>query len=145
MSNSIISVNAVILTEDFQTFQSWNKTVHKSGNSKFHFACYIIYLSRARAHNRLESRYSNSSGGSYEDEKSESIWFSREWKYKLAALVQCVLAHTAHRDSHSCLSFGKSSKTRILSVSPWCSAFNPKTLVLIVTNPQPRHVCADWQ
>uniref|UniRef100_A0A8C4IA91 Furry homolog b (Drosophila) n=1 Tax=Dicentrarchus labrax TaxID=13489 RepID=A0A8C4IA91_DICLA len=28
---------------------------------------------RARAHNRLESRYSNSSGGSYEDEKSEPL------------------------------------------------------------------------
>lgn len=30
-----------------------------------------ISHSRARAHNRLESRYSNSSGGSYEDEKSK--------------------------------------------------------------------------
>ncbi|XP_057676660.1 protein furry homolog isoform X3 [Corythoichthys intestinalis] len=28
---------------------------------------------RARAHNRLESRYSNSSGGSYEDEKSDPL------------------------------------------------------------------------
>lgn len=32
--------------------------------------------SRARAHNRLESRYSNSSGGSYEDEKSKLSEFS---------------------------------------------------------------------
>lgn len=28
---------------------------------------------RARAHNRLESRYSNSSGGSYDEDKSECI------------------------------------------------------------------------
>lgn len=37
-----------------------------------HAACSFRLSKAARAHNRLESRYSNSSGGSYDEEKSKS-------------------------------------------------------------------------
>uniref|UniRef100_A0A8D3BRH4 FRY microtubule binding protein n=1 Tax=Scophthalmus maximus TaxID=52904 RepID=A0A8D3BRH4_SCOMX len=72
-------VNPVVLHCDnppFYRFAASNKAstsqtvcVCKSVNSDFHSS----HLSRARAHNRLESRYSNSSGGSYEDEKTDPL------------------------------------------------------------------------
>uniref|UniRef100_A0A8C4IDV1 Furry homolog b (Drosophila) n=1 Tax=Dicentrarchus labrax TaxID=13489 RepID=A0A8C4IDV1_DICLA len=54
------SSNTVVAGQDNLPDTDENKLVRESED-------------RARAHNRLESRYSNSSGGSYEDEKSEPL------------------------------------------------------------------------
>lgn len=69
-----------------------------TNNNKKHLLSLISSFSRARAHNRLESRYSNSSGGSYEDEKSKLAQFSWQLLHKLAGLVQHVHTLTAHRN-----------------------------------------------
>lgn len=58
---------------------------------KFDFGCCCTSFSRARAHNRLESRYSNSSGGSYEDEKSEFVYQEAEKMYSHLKHAVCYL------------------------------------------------------
>ncbi|XP_061557909.1 protein furry homolog isoform X2 [Phycodurus eques] len=55
------SSNTVVVGQDNLADTDENKLVRESEER------------RARAHNRLESRYSNSSGGSYEDEKNDPL------------------------------------------------------------------------
>uniref|UniRef100_A0A671NY90 Protein furry homolog n=1 Tax=Sinocyclocheilus anshuiensis TaxID=1608454 RepID=A0A671NY90_9TELE len=68
-------VNPVVLHCDnppFYRFVASNKTsVVASG--KAHMVLGVGLSSAARAHNRLESRYSNSSGGSYDEEKNDRL------------------------------------------------------------------------
>uniref|UniRef100_A0A672MT25 FRY microtubule binding protein n=1 Tax=Sinocyclocheilus grahami TaxID=75366 RepID=A0A672MT25_SINGR len=68
-------VNPVVLHCDnppFYRFVASNKTsVVASG--KAHMVLGVGLSSAARAHNRLESRYSNSSGGSYDEEKNDPL------------------------------------------------------------------------
>uniref|UniRef100_A0A8C4IBQ1 Furry homolog b (Drosophila) n=1 Tax=Dicentrarchus labrax TaxID=13489 RepID=A0A8C4IBQ1_DICLA len=64
------SSNTVVAGQDNLPDTDENKLVRESEERSVSKHL-LIYL--ARAHNRLESRYSNSSGGSYEDEKSEPL------------------------------------------------------------------------
>nr|XP_061786926.1 protein furry homolog [Nerophis lumbriciformis] len=62
------SSNTVVVGQENLADAEENKLVRESDDRSV-----FIFLSPSRAHNRLESRYSNSSGGSYEDEKSDPL------------------------------------------------------------------------
>uniref|UniRef100_A0A4W6FLB6 FRY microtubule binding protein n=1 Tax=Lates calcarifer TaxID=8187 RepID=A0A4W6FLB6_LATCA len=66
------SSNTVVAGQENMPDTDENKLVREEERSVF--IIIIKYLNvLARAHNRLESRYSNSSGGSYEDEKTDPL------------------------------------------------------------------------
>uniref|UniRef100_A0A096MFY3 FRY microtubule binding protein n=1 Tax=Poecilia formosa TaxID=48698 RepID=A0A096MFY3_POEFO len=72
------SSNTVVAGQENLPDTDENKLVRENGERLVTFPCTESQsdsnlTTRARAHNRLESRYSNSSGGSYEDEKTDPL------------------------------------------------------------------------
>ena len=89
-----------------------------------------------RAHNRLESRYSNSSGGSYDDDKSECVSVSRPGERGIhrpgseGKMVTSMMALIMYEQCKAALGSQRASVrtgTQIKVVEPGASALLPVT------------------